>query len=56
MEEQSIATRQDQTVLFSIIKHTDGEELKRQLPKVVSGVMVAVVALPLSSRWPSLRA
>ena len=36
-------------ILFSIIKHTDSEELKRQLPKdVVSGVMVAVVALPLS--------
>ena len=36
-------------ILFSIIKHSDSEELKRQLPKdVVSGVMVAVVALPLS--------
>ncbi|MEG0374997.1 MAG: SulP family inorganic anion transporter, partial [Raoultibacter sp.] len=36
-------------ILFSIIKHSDKKELKRQLPKdVVSGVMVAVVALPLS--------
>ena len=36
-------------ILFSIIKHSSKEELKRQLPKdLVSGVMVAVVALPLS--------
>lgn len=36
-------------ILFSVIKHTDKEELKRQIPKdIVSGVMVAVVALPLS--------
>lgn len=36
-------------ILFSIIKHSSAEELKRQLPKdVVSGVVVAVVALPLS--------
>ena len=36
-------------ILFSIIKHSSKEELKRQLPKdVLSGVMVAVVALPLS--------
>ncbi len=36
-------------ILISIIKHTDKEELKKQLPRdVVSGIMVAVVALPLS--------
>ena len=36
-------------ILFSIIRHSSKEELKRQLPKdVISGVMVAVVALPLS--------
>lgn len=36
-------------ILFSIIKHSSKEELKEQLPKdVVSGIMVAVVALPLS--------
>ena len=32
-------------ILFSIVKHSSAEELKRQLPKdLVSGVMVAVVA------------
>lgn len=36
-------------ILFSIIKHSSKDELKKQLPKdVVSGIMVAVVALPLS--------
>ncbi len=36
-------------ILFSIIKHSSKEELKKQLPRdVVSGIMVAVVALPLS--------
>lgn len=36
-------------ILFSIIKHSSKEELRRQIPKdVVSGVVVAVVALPLS--------
>ncbi|MEF9841962.1 MAG: SulP family inorganic anion transporter [Raoultibacter sp.] len=36
-------------ILFSIIKHSSKEELKKQLPRdIVSGVMVAVVALPLS--------
>ena len=36
-------------ILFSIIKHTDKEELRRQIPKdIVSGIVVAVVALPLS--------
>ncbi|MEA5019365.1 MAG: SulP family inorganic anion transporter [Gordonibacter sp.] len=36
-------------ILFSIIRHSSKEELKRQLPKdIISGVMVAVVALPLS--------
>ena len=36
-------------ILFSIIKHTDKEELRRQVPKdIVSGIVVAVVALPLS--------
>ena len=35
--------------LFSIIKHSSKEELRRQIPKdIVSGVVVAVVALPLS--------
>ena len=35
-------------ILFSIIKHSSKEELRRQLPRdVVSGVVVAVVALPL---------
>ncbi|MDO4443751.1 MAG: SulP family inorganic anion transporter [Slackia sp.] len=36
-------------ILFSVIKHTPKEELKRQIPRdIVSGIMVAVVALPLS--------
>ncbi|MEG2024842.1 MAG: SulP family inorganic anion transporter [Gordonibacter sp.] len=36
-------------ILFSIIKHSSKEELKKQLPRdIVSGIMVAVVALPLS--------
>ncbi len=36
-------------ILFSVIKHTPKEELKRQIPQdIVSGIMVAVVALPLS--------
>ena len=36
-------------ILFSIIKHSDRAELIKQLPKdIVSGIMVAVVALPLS--------
>ena len=36
-------------ILFSIIKHSDKEELKKQLPRdIVSGIIVAVVALPLS--------
>lgn len=36
-------------ILFSIVKHTPKEELKRQIPRdIVSGIMVAVVALPLS--------
>ena len=36
-------------ILFSIIKHTDKEELRRQIPKdIISGIVVAVVALPLS--------
>ena len=36
-------------ILFSIIKHTDKEELRGQIPKdIVSGIVVAVVALPLS--------
>ncbi len=36
-------------ILFSIIKHTPKSELNRQIPRdIVSGVMVAVVALPLS--------
>ena len=34
---------------FSIIKDTDKEELRRQIPKdIVSGIVVAVVALPPS--------
>ncbi len=36
-------------ILFSVIKHTPKEELKRQIPQdILSGIMVAVVALPLS--------
>ena len=36
-------------ILFSVIKHTPKEELKRQIPRdIVSGIMVSVVALPLS--------
>ena len=36
-------------ILFSVIKHTSNEELKRQIPKdILSGIMVAIVALPLS--------
>lgn len=36
-------------ILFSIIKHSSREGLSQQLPKdVISGIMVAVVALPLS--------
>ena len=36
-------------ILFSIIKHSSKEELRRQIPKdIVSGMVVAVVALPLS--------
>lgn len=36
-------------ILFSVIKHTEKDELKRQIPKdIVSGIMVAIVALPLS--------
>ncbi len=36
-------------ILFSVIKHTPKEELKKQLPRdIVSGIMVAIVALPLS--------
>lgn len=36
-------------ILFSIIKHSTKEELRKQIPKdIVSGVGVAVVALPLS--------
>ena len=36
-------------ILFSVIKHTPKDELKRQIPKdIVSGIMVAIVALPLS--------
>lgn len=36
-------------ILFSIIKHSDKEELKKQLPRdIISGIIVAVVALPLS--------
>ena len=36
-------------ILFSIIKHSSKEELKEQIPKdIVAGIVVAVVALPLS--------
>lgn len=36
-------------ILFSVIKHSSKEELRRQVPKdIVSGIVVAVVALPLS--------
>lgn len=36
-------------ILFSIIKHQDPETLKRQIPRdIVAGVVVAIVALPLS--------
>ena len=36
-------------ILFSIIKHSTKEELRKQIPKdIVSGVVVAVVALPPS--------
>ena len=36
-------------ILFSVIKHSSKEELRTQIPKdIVSGVVVAVVALPLS--------
>ena len=36
-------------ILFSVIKHTDKEELRRQIPRdTVSGIVVAIVALPLS--------
>ena len=36
-------------ILFSVIKHSSQEELRRQIPKdIVSGIVVAVVALPLS--------
>ena len=36
-------------ILFSIIKHSTSEELRRQLPKdIVAGIVVAIVALPLS--------
>ena len=36
-------------ILFSVIKHSSKEELRRQIPKdSVSGIVVAVVALPLS--------
>ena len=36
-------------ILFSVIKHTDKEELCRQIPRdIVSGIVVAIVALPLS--------
>ena len=36
-------------ILFSIIKHSSKEELKEQLPRdIVSGIVVAIVALPLS--------
>ena len=36
-------------ILFSVIKHSSPEELRRQIPKdIVSGIVVAVVALPLS--------
>ena len=36
-------------ILFSIIKHSSPEELKRQIPRdIVAGIVVAIVALPLS--------
>ena len=36
-------------ILISVIKHTDKEELRRQIPRdIVSGIVVAIVALPLS--------
>ncbi len=36
-------------ILFSIIKHSSPEELRAQIPKdIISGIVVAVVALPLS--------
>ncbi len=36
-------------ILFSIIKHSSKEEMRKQIPKdIVSGIVVAVVALPLS--------
>lgn len=36
-------------ILFSVIKHTDEEKLRRQIPRdIVSGIVVAIVALPLS--------
>ena len=36
-------------ILFSIIKHQDPEALRRQIPRdIVAGVVVAIVALPLS--------
>ena len=36
-------------ILFSVIKHSSKEELRRQIPKdIVSSIVVAVVALPLS--------
>lgn len=48
---KSITLQRDKIkpILFSIIKHSSPEELRQQLPKdILSGVMVAVVALPLS--------
>lgn len=36
-------------ILFSIIKHQDPEQLRRQIPRdIVAGIVVAIVALPLS--------
>ncbi len=36
-------------ILFSIIKHSTLEELKKQIPRdIVAGIVVAIVALPLS--------
>ena len=36
-------------ILFSIIKHQDPQTLRRQIPRdIVAGVVVAIVALPLS--------
>lgn len=36
-------------ILFSIIKHSTPDQLRAQLPKdIISGIVVAVVALPLS--------